>query len=68
MNVYRIIIDTPTQEEWWHIEGASHGAAIGKVLRRVKINIGSKVGVTSDLVARNITYKEWKKRSAVINE
>jgi len=60
MNVYRIIIETPTQEEWWNMQGSSHGAVISKVFRRVRIPIGVKVNITSELVAKNTTYKQWK--------
>lgn len=65
MNVYRVYIDDPIKGdvEVWTMQAENPASAITKVMRRVRHGKSRHVedfSVSAELLARNMTYTEYK--------
>jgi hypothetical protein len=62
MNIYHVVVDSEKSGmcDGWTLPAGSVNAAIGKAIRRTIHKSAKRVSVTCQLLARNMSWQEWK--------
>ena len=63
MNIYRILIDSDSDEPiGWRMPASNVSSAVGKVIRQFpKHNSASRVCITCEILAKNTTWDDFIK-------